>query len=169
MRGSVASSKRTDLLLCVPAGSVRMDFFAGGWRVDDEGRGGLVGAVMVVLVLVAWAKSSARAGSLGWVRVLVVAGEEKPWNWEVRSSNWCCRLGRESLMVAAFLLGRAGQLPSLAIKSIHACMYVCMYITVIYGGGGIMSYVSSPASSRRCCSFCSASSPSRNWSSDRDI
>lgn len=38
----------------------------------------------------AWAKSSAREGSLGWVRVEVVAAVGKPWNWVVRS--FCCLL-----------------------------------------------------------------------------
>lgn len=53
---------------------LRSDFLAGGCRLDEEGRGGLVD------VLLAWAKSAARDGSLGCVRVAFVLGSEKPWN-----------------------------------------------------------------------------------------
>lgn len=62
----------------------------------------LVGAAVVE---VAWAKSAARVGSLGCVRVEVVLGEEKPWNWEVRSFSCFCRPGRASERLAAFLWG----------------------------------------------------------------
>lgn len=76
------SWKRTVLLpVGVEVPPLRRDFFAGGWRLDEEGRGGLVE------VLLAWAKSAARAGSFGCVRVEFVLGAEKPWNWDVRSSN----------------------------------------------------------------------------------
>ena len=54
-------------------------------------------------VEVAWAKSGERVGSLGEVRVVDVEGEEKPWNWEVRSLYCFCNDGKESEMVAAFL------------------------------------------------------------------
>lgn len=93
------SWNRTVLLL--PVGvevpPLRRDFLAGGWRLDEEGRGGLVE------VLLAWAKSAARAGSFGCVRVEFELGAEKPWNWDVRSSNCFWRPGRESAMVAALL------------------------------------------------------------------
>lgn len=95
------------LVLLVPVGveadAPRRDFLAGAWRVEEEGRGGLVAWVVLLVVLLAWAKSAARVGSLGCVRVFVVAGEEKPWNWAIRSSNCFWRPGRESLMFAAFL------------------------------------------------------------------
>ena len=77
------------------AEELRRDFFAGGWRVEEDAVGGLVA--------VACSKSSARAGSLGCVRVDVVLGEEKPWNCDVRSLYCFCRAGRESDMVAALL------------------------------------------------------------------
>jgi hypothetical protein len=53
----------------------------------------------------AWAKSGARRGSLGEVRVAVVVVVEEPWNWEVRSV--CClrRETRVSLREVALLLG----------------------------------------------------------------
>lgn len=94
------SWKRTVLL--PPVGvevplTLRRDFLAGGCRLDEEGRGGLVE------VLLAWAKSSARAGSFGCVRVELLLGAEKPWNWDVRSSNCFWRPGRESEIVAALL------------------------------------------------------------------
>lgn len=56
--------------------------------------------------VVAWAKSSAREGSLGCVVVDEVDGLEKPWNCEVRSSYCFCREGRASAMLSAFLFGR---------------------------------------------------------------
>lgn len=43
----------------------------------------------------AWAKSAAREGSLGEVRVVEVeAGVGKPWNWEERSRYCCWREAR---------------------------------------------------------------------------
>lgn len=53
---------------------------------------------------VAWAKSAAREGSLGEVRVVLLAVEEKPWNWEVMSPYCFWREGRESAMACALLL-----------------------------------------------------------------
>lgn len=90
--GALVSEKRTVLFPLVVCAEVRRDFLVG----DGED-------VVVGFALVAWAKSAARLGSLGCVRVDAVDGEEKPWNWEVRSSNCFWRLGRESAMVAAFL------------------------------------------------------------------
>lgn len=95
--------KRTDLL---PAGGaaaagvvllLRRDFLAG--------EGPLVLWLLLLLPVVssAWAKSSARVGSLGCVRVAVVPGEEKPWNCDVRSSSCFCRPGRVSARLVAFL------------------------------------------------------------------
>lgn len=100
--------KRTDLL---PAGGaaaaagvvvvllllLRRDFLAG------EGRLVLWLLLLLPVVSSAWAKSSARVGSLGCVRVAVVPGEEKPWNCDVRSSSCFCRPGRVSARLVAFL------------------------------------------------------------------
>lgn len=51
----------------------------------------------------AWVKSAEREGSFGCVRVDVVVGEEKPWNWDVRSSSCLCRGVRESVIARAAL------------------------------------------------------------------
>jgi hypothetical protein len=56
-------------------------------------------------LLVAWAKSPARAASLGCVSVEMVPGLEKPWNWEVRSSSWRWSEGRLSAIAKAALGG----------------------------------------------------------------
>jgi hypothetical protein len=52
----------------------------------------------------AWAKSSESSSELGWVSVAAVEGLEKPWNWDVRSSNCFCRDGRASEMMLAPLI-----------------------------------------------------------------
>lgn len=52
--------------------------------------------VLEGLRLVACSKSGARTEELGTERVASVAGEEKPWNWDVRSSYCFCRGVRES-------------------------------------------------------------------------
>lgn len=55
----------------------------------------------------AWAKSGARAGSLGVsVEEAVVVG--KPWNWLVRSSYWAWRDCSDCLRVARALGGVSG-------------------------------------------------------------
>jgi len=79
----------------------RRDFFCGWAAVllPPDAAALEAGAV----VDVAWAKSSARAGALGWVRVEDEEGVEKPWNWEVRSSSCFWRVGRETAMLAALL------------------------------------------------------------------
>lgn len=57
------------------------------------------------LVVAAWAKSGAREASLGDVRVFLVEGEVKPWNWAVRSSSCFCSGPSESAMEDAALEG----------------------------------------------------------------
>jgi hypothetical protein len=72
-------------------------------RTDLEAVAGAVVSFLVEGRDVAWVKSAAREGSLGCVRVEVVDGVVKPWNWEVRSSSWCWRVGRLSEMSRAAL------------------------------------------------------------------
>lgn len=54
-------------------------------------------------VVACW-KSGDNAGSFGCVRVDALEGEEKPWNWEVRSLYCFCKPGRASVIVSEPLL-----------------------------------------------------------------
>ncbi len=53
--------------------------------------------------VVACLKSALSVGSFGCVRVDALEGEEKPWNWAVRSLYCFCRPGKASEMVSASL------------------------------------------------------------------
>lgn len=117
-RGSL-SEKRT--VLCWPGvglGPLRREFLAGAWRPEE---GGLVG-----LMLDAWAKSSASEGSLGWDIVDAVAGVEKPWNCEVRSSSCFCKSGKESDREVALLCRKEGRFP----ESLACCVVVLSALEV---------------------------------------
>ncbi len=84
-RSCGASETRTDFLV---------DCEAAGWEEDEAGS---------AVVEVAWAKSEASAGSFGEARVLAVEGDEKPWNWEVRSLYCLWRDSSCSRSVVALL------------------------------------------------------------------
>jgi hypothetical protein len=77
----------------------RTAFFGWGWGGGVDGDGEAAWEDW------AWAKSAAREGSLGWVRVEVVEGEALPRNCELRSA--CClrREVRVSLRLEALLGG----------------------------------------------------------------